>query len=67
METQRKDQTISKDRQVWEITNKKEGKKKKNLKLSKKAQQSQSYVQTDVTTPTIVGPTMLVVVVSVCT
>ena len=42
-------------------------KKEKNLKLSEKAQQSQSYVQTDATTPTIVGPTMLVVVVSVCT
>ena len=67
METQRKDQTISKDRQVWEITNKKEGKKKKTCQLSEKAQQSQSYVQTDATTPTIVGPTMLVVVVSVCT
>ena len=67
METQRKDQTISKDRQVWEITNKKEGKKKKKLKLSEKTQQSQSDVQTDATTPTIVGPTMLGVVVSVCT
>ena len=67
MEVQRKDQTISKDRQVWEITNKKEGKKKKKLKLSEKTQQSQSYVQTDATTATIVGPTMLGVAVSVCT
>ena len=30
-------------------------KKEKNLKLSEKAQQGQSYVQTDVTTPTIVA------------
>ena len=42
-------------------------KKEKNLKLPEKAQQSQSYVQTDATTLTIVGPTMLGVVVSVCT
>ena len=34
-------------------------KKEKNLKLSEKAQQSQSYVQTDATTPTIVGPAIL--------
>ena len=44
-----------------------ERKKEKNLKLSEKAQQSQSYVQTDATTPTIVVPTMLGVVVSVST
>ena len=36
METQRKDQTISKDRQVWEITNKKEGKKKKTWSCQRK-------------------------------
>ena len=35
MEIQRKDQTISKDRQVWEITNKKEGKKKKKPEVVK--------------------------------